>query len=66
MKRHDPGVEVFDRLVAELRVLLDRLRRAPAAKVADQQPIPKGPGLYLFSESTNRSTSGRPATSTND
>jgi hypothetical protein len=50
MERHDPGGEHFDRLVAELPRLLDRLLEAPAAKVAAQQPIPKEPGIYLFSE----------------
>lgn len=50
MEVRDPGLQVFDSLVAELPDLLDGLLAAPAAKVADHQPIPKAAGIYLFSE----------------
>jgi len=47
---HQPGVEIFDHLVAELPQLLDQLLEAPAAKVGEHPPIPEAPGIYLFSE----------------
>jgi hypothetical protein len=50
MERHDPGLQVFESLVTELPNLLDRLLVAPAAKVADHDPIPEVAGIYLFSE----------------
>jgi len=50
VESHQPGIAVFDHLVAELPGLLGRLLDAPAAKVADHEAIPEEPGIYLFSE----------------
>jgi hypothetical protein len=47
---HQPGVDLFDHLVADLPQLLDRLLSATAAPVAEHEQIPNVPGIYLFSE----------------
>lgn len=50
LRIHQPGIDVFDHLVAELPHLLDRLLAAPAAPVAEHTVIPDAAGIYLFSE----------------
>ena len=47
---HQPGIDVFDRLAADLPQLLERLLDAPAAPVAEHAQIPNAAGIYLFSE----------------
>jgi hypothetical protein len=47
---HPQGVELFDRLAADLPILLERLVEAPASPVAQHVEIPEAPGIYLFSE----------------
>ncbi len=47
---HQPGINVFDHLAAELPQLLGRLLAAPAVPVADHPAIPDAAGIYLFSE----------------
>lgn len=47
---HQPGIEVFDHLAAELPQLLEQLLTAPAAPVGEHLQIPNAPGIYLFSE----------------
>ncbi len=47
---HQPGIDVFDHLVADLPQLLERLLAAPPAPVSGQEQIPNLPGIYLFSE----------------
>lgn len=51
VKVHDEGVQLFDRLAADLPRLLERLLAAPASPVAQHPEIPEAPGIYLFSES---------------
>jgi GIY-YIG catalytic domain len=47
---HQPGVDVFDHLTAELPQLLGCLLAAPAAPVDAHPAIPSTAGIYLFSE----------------
>jgi hypothetical protein len=47
---HQSGVEIFDRVAADLPRLLDLLLAAEAAPVAQHEVIPNTPGVYLFSE----------------
>jgi hypothetical protein len=47
---HQPGVEIYDSVVARLPELLQELLAAPPAKVADHPQIPEAPGIYLFCE----------------
>lgn len=47
---HQPGIDIFDHLVADLPQLLARLITAPPAPVAEHEQIPNVPGIYLFSE----------------
>jgi hypothetical protein len=47
---HQPGVENFDHIAADLPRLLQRLLAAAAAPVAEHGEIPNAPGIYLFSE----------------
>lgn len=44
------GVEIFDRLTADLPRLLGDLLSAPAAPVGEHPMVPENPGIYLFSE----------------
>lgn len=48
---HEPGVRIYESVVARLPGLLNELLAAPAAKVAKHPQIPEAPGIYLFSES---------------
>lgn len=50
MEVHPQGVELFNRLAADLPILLERLVEAPASPVAQHAEIPEAPGIYLFSE----------------
>ena len=50
VQSHQPGIDLFDHLVADLPQLLDRLLSATAAPVAEHEQIPNAPGIYLFSE----------------
>jgi hypothetical protein len=47
---HQPGIDVFDHLVAELPQLIERLLAAPGAPVTEHAVIPDTAGIYLFSE----------------
>lgn len=47
---HQPGVELYGKVVANLPGLLQQLLDAPKARVADHPKIPSAPGIYLFSE----------------
>ena len=47
---HQPGVEIFDQVSADLPRGLELLVGADAAPVAEHGAIPNVPGVYLFSE----------------
>ncbi|HEY5053455.1 MAG TPA: GIY-YIG nuclease family protein [Solirubrobacterales bacterium] len=47
---HQPGIDLFDHVVTDLPLLLERLLAAPAAPVAAHSAIPNAPAIYLFSE----------------
>ena len=65
LSRHqatEGGQALFHAMVDDLPRLLEQLAGAPAKTVAAHNGIPEKPGIYLFREGVNPSTSGSHAT----